>query len=529
MPTALIIDSLPTELQREKVTIHAMARTNWLKKAGLVRAKDLTLATLLERLAGVHDTAPLVDEAGPDGAHLTYAQAAARVETAANAIAARIELGDRVVVVVPNSYDAFVLCLAASRAGGIAVPVNPQMTDAEVEHVIADSAATLVLRDADELADGARPTATSAARPSPTPDDVAAIFYTSGTTGKPKGARLTHRALVAQAQSAAAYPTGLRRDEAVVGLPVAHIMGFVVLLSLAMAGIPVHFLPRFRPDEALDAIESRRATMFVGVPAMYRMLLEAGAADRDLRSIRVWASGADVMPQELARTFQRFGASVTLPTGASLGEALFVEGYGMVEVGGGVAAKVSPPGFGSPFGGFLGFPLPSYRFKVVGDDDREVRVGAVGELLVKGPGVLQGYHGDAEATAAVLTEDGWLRTGDLVRRGPLGLVSFAGRSKDVIKRGGYSVYAVEVQATLEEHPAVAEAAVLGIDDERLGQQVVAAVRLLPGEAASAPELISWCTHRLSAYKVPAVVRIVETLPRTGTEKVKKSELRSLFD
>jgi acyl-CoA synthetase (AMP-forming)/AMP-acid ligase II len=503
-----------------------MARTNWIKKAGLVRDGSLTLGALLERLAGVHGDQVLVDEAGHDGVQLTYQQAADRVAARAGAMAGLIEPGDRVVVATPNGYDAFLLCVAASRAGGIAVPVNPQMTPAEVEHVIADSGATLVIRDAADLGTAAPLTTAAPAEPG----DVAAIFYTSGTTGKPKGARLTHKSLVAQAQSAAAYPTGLRRDEAVAGLPVAHIMGFTILLSLAMAGIPVYFLPRFRPDEALDAIESRRATIFIGVPAMYRMLDEAGAEKRDLRSVRVWASGADVMPQELARKFQGFGATITLPlTGASIGQAAFVEGYGMVEVGGGVAAKVSPFGLPTPLGDFLGMPLPSYHFKVIGDDGAEVRVGQVGELLVKGPGVLEGYHGDAAATAAVKTEDGWLRTGDLVRRGPFGLVSFAGRSKDVIKKGGYSVYAVEVQATLEEHPSVAEAAVLGMPDDRLGEEVVAAVRLLPGEAASAEELVAFCAARLSAYKVPATVRIVDELPRTGTEKVKKSELRSLFE
>jgi acyl-CoA synthetase (AMP-forming)/AMP-acid ligase II len=501
-----------------------MARTNWLRKASLLRDRSLTLGTLFERLAEIHDDQPLVDEAGDGGVHLSYRDASDRVARAAGAIATRIERGDRVVVAIPNGYEALLLCAAASRAGGIAVPVNPQMTAREVDHVIADSAAALVLRRADDL-DDTDPLERAA---SAVTDDVAAIFYTSGTTGKPKGARLTHRALVTQAQSAAAYPAGLRRDEAVAGLPVAHIMGFGVLLSLAIAGIPVHFLPRFRPDEALDAIEGRRATIFVGVPAMYRLMIEAGAETRDLRSIRVWASGADVMPPELARRFQRLGASVTLPGGASLGQALFVEGYGMVEVGGGVAAKVSPPGLPSPLGGFLGVPLPNYRFRVVGDDGREVRVGQVGELHVKGPGVLQGYHGDADATAAVLSGDGWLRTGDLVRRGPLGLVSFAGRTKDVIKNGGYSVYAVEVQAALEEHGAVAEAAVLGVPDERLGERVVAAVRLLPGEAASEPELIAWCAARLSSYKVPTALRIVADLPRTGTEKVKKAELRSLF-
>jgi len=503
---------------------------NWLRRAALASDRKLTLGTFFDRLAAIHGDATLVEEAPAttrgmrSGKALTFADGAARVADFAGGIASQIQPGDRVVIAVPNSYDVFLLCAAASRAGGIAVPVNPQMTPAEIEHVIADSGAALVINDPAEVEGSAPLTAAVPAQPT----DVAAIFYTSGTTGKPKGARLTHLALVAQTRSAALWPGDLRRDEAVAGLPVAHIMGFVVLLSLAMAGIPVYFLRKFRPDEALDAIEGRRATMFVGVPAMYRLLLEAGAEQRDLRSVRAWMSGADVMPQDLARKFQRMGATATLPVvGASLGEALFLEGYGMVELGGSVAAKVSAPGL-SFLGGFLGLPLPGYRFRVLDDAEREVPVGGIGELLVKGPGVLQGYHGDPAATAKVLTADGWLRTGDLVRRGPFGMVSFAGRSKDVIKRGGYSVYALEVQATLEEHPSVAEAAVLGVPDERLGEQVVAAVRLMPGEAAAGPELIEWCRERLSDYKVPAQVRIVDELPRTGTEKVKKADLRSLF-
>jgi long-chain acyl-CoA synthetase len=501
-----------------------MTPMNWLRKASVLTDGNLTLGTILDRLAAIHRAECLFTD---DDYALTYLEAAARVSIFAGSIAGRTQPGDRVVLAVPNSYDAFLLCCAVAKAGAIAVPVNPQMTAAEVDHVIADSGATLVVRDAGEV-DGGPPLLSP--RVEAGAGDVAAIFYSSGTTGRPKGARLTHRALVAQARSAVAWPSGLRRDEAVAGLPVAHIMGFVVLLSLAMAGVPIYFLRRFRPDEALDAIEQRRATMFVGVPAMYRLMLEAGAESRDLRSVRVWASGADVMPPELARKFQRMGATATLPlVGASIGQALFVEGYGMVEVGGGVAAKVSPPSIvPSPLHDFLGVPLPRYRFKVVDDSGREVPMGAVGELLVKGPGVLEGYHGDPSATAAVLTDDGWLRTGDLVRRGPFGLVAFAGRSKDVIKKGGYSIYAVEVQAVLEAHHAVAEAAALGIPDERLGEQVVAAVRLLPGEAASEPELVAWCRSRLADYKVPSRVRIVADLPRTGTEKVKKSELRSLF-
>ena len=504
----------------------------WLEWARFVMARDLTLGTVLERLAAVHGDRQLVEEAVE---RLTYAEAADIVARWAGAIAGRIEPGDRVVIAAPNSYRFLLLCLAASRAGAIAVPVNQKMRPAEVEHVIADSGAALVIRDEAEFGplDGPGPPlpAPPPADAAPAgPGDVAAILYTSGTTGKPKGARLTHRALLGQLSAAALWPAEARRDEAVVGLPVAHIMGLLVLLGLASAGIPVFLLPRFRPEAALDAIEWRRATIFVGVPAMYRMLLEAGAADRDLRSVRLWASGADVMPSELAQQFKRMGASVTLPLlGTSIGQAAFAGGYGMVELGGGVAGGVSPPLVPARLGDVLA-PLPPNRFRVVGENGKDVRLGQVGELWVKGPGVLEAYHGNVKATLQVRTDDGWLRTGDLVRRLPFGAVLFAGRGKDVIKHGGYSVFAVEVERVLEQHPVVAEAAVLGLPDERMGEIPAAAVRLKQGTTVpvTEAELIAFARERLADYKAPRRVLIVEELPRTGTEKVQKDELRPLF-
>jgi acyl-CoA synthetase (AMP-forming)/AMP-acid ligase II len=306
-------------------------------------------------------------------------------------------------------------------------------------------------------------------------------------------------------------------------------MGFASLAGLAVAGIPVCFLPRFSAVKVLDTIEGRRSTMFIGVPAMYRMMLEAGAEQRDLGSVRVWASGADVMPPELARRFQRMGGSVTIPgTDRSVGEALFVEGYGMVEVGGAVATRLSPPFFSLPIGDALGVTLPGYRTRVVDDDGRDVPPGTVGELWVRGPGVLDGYHGNAEASAAAVTTDGWLRTGDLARRGPLGLLVFAGRKKDVIKNGGYSVFAVEVEASLTEHPDVLEAAVIGLPDERSGEVPAAAVRLRPGATVTTDELVSWAAGAMAPYKAPRRIVVVDDLPRTGTTKVQKDGLRHLF-
>jgi long-chain acyl-CoA synthetase len=496
-----------------------------IRRVSLASGRGVGLGDLVDRLAEVHGDRLLVDQAGDRPFTLTYRQAAGRVAVWSGAVAAKAGPGDRIVLATPNGYDLLLLCVAAARAGAVPVPVNPQMSTAEVDHVIEDSGAVLVVRDPADL-EGGDPLD----RPHrPDPGDVAAIFYTSGTTGAPKGVELTHAGLVGQVSASALWPSRARRDEALVALPVAHIMGFAALLGMACAGIPVHFLPRFRPLDVLDAIEARRSTIFVGVPAMYRMMLEAGAEGRDLRSVRVWASGSDVMPADLARRFKRMGASVTLPLlGASVGEAAFVEGYGMVEVAGGVAAKVSPPGWDVGLGDSLGVTLPGYRFRVVGEDGREVLPGAVGELLIKGPGLLRGYHGDPDATAAALTEDGWLRTGDLARRGPRGLVAFAGRKKDVIKHGGYSVYASEVERALEEHPDVVQAAVVGLPDERTGEVPAAAVELRKGSTLTGDGLIAWAASRLSDYKRPRRVLIVDELPRTGTRKVQKDGVLALF-
>ena len=475
-----------------------------LRRLRFALASDLTLGTLLERLAEVHGDRVLSDEAG--GALRTYREAADLVAAWAGAVEG--EPGDRVVVAFPNGYDQLLACLAVSRAGLVPVPVNDRMSADEIEHVVADAGAVAIVRSAADL-DGHDPIEAVPVDPRA----VGAIFYTSGTTGRPKGAELTHRALLHAATRAALWPAGVRRDEAVLALPTAHIMGFALLLAFACAGVPVHGLPQFDPVAVLDAIEVRRSTIFAGVPAMYRMLLDAGAEARDLRSVRLWVSGADAMPPELARCFQRMGATATLPLlGTSVGEAAFAEGWGMVETAGLAIGRLSLPYVDLP-----AVPMPGYRVRV----DEET-----GELLVKGPGVLAGYHGDVAATDDVL-EDGWLRTGDKVRRGRLGGVTFDGRLKDVVKSGGYSVFSAEVERALEDHPAVAEAGVVGLPDDRLGERVVAAVHLR--SKATPEELRAFAAERLAGYKVPRqVVVLADPLPRGGTGKLQKDRLKSLI-
>ena len=487
-------------------------------RARFVVARDQTLGTLLARLAAFHGDGRLVTEAG--GEELTYAAAADRVAGWAGAVSERVSPGDRVVLVLPNGYDLLLACLAVSRAGAIPVPVNDRMRPDEVEHVVEDSGAHLIVRDLAEL-DGAEPLAEAVAAD---PSDVAALFYTSGTTGKPKGAELTHRALIGGVTAGAANPDWLRHDEAVVGLPIAHIMGFAALVGLGCAGIAVYFVPHFRPTDVLDALETRKSSLFIGVPAMYRMMSEAGAAERDLSSVRAWISGADAMPPDLAAEFRRYGAIAHLPGIGSVGDALFVEGYGMVETGGAAAAKLSMPVVGESL-----LPLPGYTFRVVDELGHDVAVGGEGELWMKGPGVLKGYWGSPEATADAVTADGWLRTGDLVRKGMLGTATFAGRKKDVFMHGGYSVYAREVEQALEEHPDVLEAAVVGLPDERKGAIPAVAVRVGETATVTGDDLVEWAGERLSSYKAPQRVLVVDDLPRTGTTKVQKKEVIALFD
>jgi long-chain acyl-CoA synthetase len=482
----------------------------------LARGRDLTLGVLMERLAAIHGDRRLVEEAD-SGFTIAFDGAADLVDRWAAAIAAETEPGDRVVLATANGYEQFLLTLAASRAGRLPAPANAQMSASEVDHVVDDSGASMVIRDPADLAtDRTHGPAVAA-----DVKDVAALFYTSGTTGKPKGAELTHLGLFGGFPLAAIAPRRLGRDLAVMGLPVAHIYGFTTVVGAACGGVPLHFFPRFNPSRVLDAIEERGATMFAGVPAMYRMLLEAGAADRDLSSIRLWISGADAMPTDLSARFKSFGATTRLPKIGPVGQATFVEGYGMVETGGGVALRISPPLLPTSLGGSMGLPLPGNKFKVVDEDGEKVPVGGTGELWLQGPGVLKGYHGAPDATSAALTEDGWLRTGDLARRGPMGVVNFEGRMKDVIKRGGYSVYAVEVEQFLEQHPDVCEAAVVPVLDDRDGEVPAAAVRLAAGADLASADLEAYCAEHLSRYKVPVRFVAVDDFPRTGTDKIQR--------
>ncbi len=494
-----------------------------LRRLDMALRRDIPLGSLLDRLAAIHGDRVMATE-HIAGRVVTYSSAAELVARWSDAIAKRASPGDPVVVATPNGYEQFLLCLAVARAGCLPAPVNDQMRTAEIDHVVADAGATFVLRSVRQL----RGSAPVIAAATPAMSDVAALFYTSGTTGSPKGAALTHRSLVSPPAAAVLWPANLRSDEVLSALPVAHIMGFMTYVGLATAGISCYLMERFAADEVLEVIEARSCTGFIGVPTMYRKLAEAGAANRNLSSIRIWGSGADVIAPELVSLFKKLGSSAQLPVVGAVGEAAFVEGYGMVEVGGGVAAKISPPMIPARLASSVGFKLPGYSFRIVDPEERQVGLGGIGELWVKGPGVLREYWHAPDATADALTPDGWLRTGDLVRRGPLGTIMFQGRSKHVIKSGGFSVYPLEIETALGEHPDVLESSVVGLADESLGEFPVAAVRLRPKARVTAAELVTWSQERLARYKAPRQVILVDDFERTGTGKIQKDRVVALF-
>ncbi|MEM0129158.1 MAG: long-chain fatty acid--CoA ligase [Thermoplasmata archaeon] len=357
-------------------------------------------------------------------------------------------------------------------------------------------------------------------RPVPPADPktaVAVLQYTGGTTGTAKGAMLTHRNLLANVDQLAAWDVE-RRDGAEVvltAIPLFHIYGLTVGMLLALCEGDTVVL-QTQPDipEMLRLIGRYRPTQLPGVPALYLGLLRNPATHAvQLRSLRYCLSGSAPLPVEVQREFEaRTGAVVC-------------EGYGLTEAS---PVTHANPLVGERRAGSIGLPLPSTEQKVVDPDDpsRPAEPGAIGELCVRGPQVMAGYYGRPEETAQVLSPDGWLRTGDLARIDADGYASIVDRKKDMINVGGLKVYPREVEEILFQHPAVAEAAVVGVPDESHGEVVRAYVVLRPGQSATAEEIIAFVRDRLAHYKAPRSVEFRTALPRSGVQKVLRRVLRA---
>ena len=356
------------------------------------------------------------------------------------------------------------------------------------------------------------------------PDDLALLQYTGGTTGTPKGAMLTHRNLVANVHQVWAWmEVGRHREDKFrleegkeVGLcavPFFHVYGMTVALNLGIkGGGKLILVPRPEAKELVDHVEDHKVTLFPGVPTLYVGFLQVPSlSKRDVSSLKFCISGAAPLPVEVAKRFEEV-------TGAKL-----IEGYGLTEAS---PVTHANPLFGQRKVGSIGLPLPGVEAKVVDEEGKEVPPGEVGELIVRGPNVMKGYWNRPEETARVL-RDGWLYTGDMARMDEEGYFYIVDRKKDLIIAGGYNIYPREVEEVLYAHPAVLEAAVVGVPDPYRGETVKAFVVLKPEYRGKVTEkdLEEHCRKNLAAYKVPRLWEFREELPKTLVGKVLRRALR----
>jgi long-chain acyl-CoA synthetase len=441
--------------------------------------------------------------------------------------------GDRVGLMMPNVAEVPVVYYGVLRAGGVVVPMNPLLKAREVAYYLGDSGAGLIFAwhaFADQARGGAEQAGAdlivvdgasfpdllaSAALDdqvvSRDNEDTAVILYTSGTTGHPKGAELTHGNLLSNTEVARADITRVSPDDVIFGgLPLFHVFGQTVALNVAVAsGACLTLLPRFDAGHALRIIAEHRVTVFEGVPTMYVALLhQPDRADYDTSALRMCISGGAALPVQVLREFEEaFGVPV-------------LEGYGLSETS--PVASFNHPGRERKPGS-IGTPIRDVQMRVVDREDHEVPRGEVGEIVIRGPNVMKGYWNRPEATAEAI-RDGWFHSGDLARVDEDGYFYIVDRKKDLIIRGGYNVYPREIEEVLYEHPAVAEAAVIGLPHPALGEEVGAAVALKPGAVITAGELRDYVKSQVAAYKYPRHVWIVDALPKGATGKIQKRDI-----
>ena len=472
-----------------------------------------------------------------EGVALSYRELDARATRLANALAAHgIGRGDRVAVYLPNIPEFAVCYLAILRAGAVSVSINAIFKSEEVTFILNDSGARLVFTTGEllpnvpradcpavqhvvvcegdaagqpALADWIARGAAAGRAADMARDEPAVLLYTSGTTGFPKGATLSHGNVIFN-NFASAHHMGVRQpDRLLLFLPLFHVFGQNAIMNAAFTACATVVLHRrFVPEQVLASIARERATMFFAVPTIFINLLAMDLDRHDLSSIRYEFSAAATMPQEISRRWtERFGRPV-------------FEGYGLTEC--------------SPFAaynhdfrhkvGSVGTPVENTDVRILDEDGQEVPLGTWGEICIQGPGVMQGYWGRPEDTARAI-RGGWLRSGDIGTMDDEGYVFIVDRVKDMINVSGFKVWPAEVEQALYRHPAIREVAVYGVTDPVKGEAVKAAIILKPDATAAAEEIIAFCRERLAVYKAPATVEFVRELPKSATGKILKRVLR----
>ncbi|AJF69297.1 long-chain-fatty-acid--CoA ligase [Streptomyces vietnamensis] len=463
---------------------------------------------------------------------ITYAELDERSARAAALLSSEgVRPGDRVALMLPNVPEFVVLYYGILRAGAVVVPMNPLLKTRETEFHLADSGAVRLFEWHQAPGEGAQgaaaagvrhtavePTAFAEAlgRYEPLPEvadtddeDMAVLLYTSGTTGRPKGAVLSHAGLRHNTEVNSVHIQEMTPEDVVVGcLPLFHIFGQICTMSAAVrSGASLVLIPRFEPGAVLAAIARERATVFEGVPTMYAALLQH-PSDADVSTLRMCISGGASLPVEILHGFERrFGCPV-------------LEGFGMSETSPVVT-------FNHPDrprkAGSIGTPIRDVEVRLLDDKGQDVARGEIGELAVRGPNLMKGYWNRPEETEAAIP-DGWLRSGDLARADEDGYLYIVDRKKDMIIRGGYNVYPREIEEVLHEHPAVALAAVVGLPHPELGEEVAAAIVLRPAGEATPDELREYVKERVAAYKYPRRVWLVDALPLGPSGKILKREI-----
>jgi long-chain acyl-CoA synthetase len=487
------------------------------------------LAHNLLRTAAAHPDRPAVKL---DEHVLSYAElrdAAARMATLLREMG--VEPGDRVGLQLPNVPAFPVACYGALLAGATVVPMNPLLKAREVEYYLGDSGARVVVVG-DQMPEAAQQAGASmgtevvvvgAMGPAQLPEepselveredyDTAVILYTSGTTGKPKGAELTHSNLASNARTSAETLTELGPDDVVMGcLPLFHVFGMTCGLNASvLTGACLTLIPRFDGGKALHVIGRDRVTIFEGVPTMYSAMLHAPTrAEADVSTLRACVSGGAAMPVEVLRAFEREFDCVIL------------EGYGLSETSP-VASFNHPHAERRP--GTIGTPVRGMQMRLVDAEGEDVAEAEIGEIAIRGEGLMKGYWNRPEATDDAIP-DGWFRTGDLATRDAQGYFTIVDRKKEMIIRGGFNIYPREIEEALYEHASVAEVAVIGIKHPDLGEEVGAAVVLKPGATAEPAELRNFAKSRVAAYKYPRHVWLVEALPKGPTGKILRREVQ----
>lgn len=527
---------------------------NILRRYQLARDSDVTVANLVDELVRRKgDCEVSVDVGGTF--HLADLHADISTIDAFLRRSIKLRPGQPVAIYRSNNQKCFHWFLAIIRAGGIAVPLNPLLSLAEMRRILTDSGTEIMVTDkavferniadrqalnvhiwiqADEeteTLDGFVRVADTGVPCPPTAIDPAAtvaVFHTSGTSGFPKGAALSSNALLgARASTVLASLFLGPGDLALITLPWSHIMAVSIALYGLMAGIRGCFLDHFDVAGALDLVERLGITAFVGVPAMFARLMNSNPEPARLKSIRVWLSASDHLPSQVKERLRGFGALARLSGGLRIPPVL-INCYGMVELGGlammGVELSLVP---GS---GDLCFPVPPFHIRVVDENGRRVPPGTTGECQIHRRGLAPHYWKNRFDTQGLLTSDGWLRTGDLATRNRLGLIRLVGRIKDVIKSGGYSVYVRELEETVQAHPAVARAVAFGMPHKEKGEIPVAAVELHLGSNTLEDELLDWCRRHLAAYKAPRRIWVFEpnSLPQNHNGKILRRELQERF-